>query len=274
MKLHNNFVIRIKDFKKWGGALFLTLIVSATYLPFLGFRVLRMAGDEKVYVSQSIEMARAGRWFVQTLADVPDYYKGPLHYLLVRIGMSIFRPHLFSALYMNWLLALAGALAFYFMALRKPVTNSSALLLGAASALNVGVFTHAFASQMEVELCAVYTLAIAALGWPAEAQRSKVRNFSAYFMRDILFWIAAGAAGAIKSPLHSGLIGAGGLFFWALRGELLQRVVSPGAWGAALSGVMAALIGYAPAYIFDKKNLVEIFLGRENLQKPNNGRYW
>ena len=47
------------------------------YVPFLGNRVVRPAGDDKVYVSQAVEMARSGHWFLQTLANVPAPVAAP-----------------------------------------------------------------------------------------------------------------------------------------------------------------------------------------------------
>ncbi|MBI3542401.1 MAG: glycosyltransferase family 39 protein, partial [Deltaproteobacteria bacterium] len=141
---------------------FLALAILVALVPFLDVRVLRMAGDEKVYVSQSVEMARAGHWFVQTLADEPSYFKGPLHYVLTRLGMLFFGNHLLAGTWMNGLLALLAGLAIHQLG-RKRWNDKAGLLLGAATALNVGVFSHAVTSQMEVELVAFYAFAIAAL---------------------------------------------------------------------------------------------------------------
>src|SRR5687768_16262232 len=81
------------------------------FAPFMGFRVLRTAGDDKVYVAQALEMARDGHWFVQTLADRPDYYKGPLHLALVRVGHLIFGQSMWATLWMNLALLIVGSIA-------------------------------------------------------------------------------------------------------------------------------------------------------------------
>ena len=47
--------------KHW--AAWIVLIIMFTYVPFLDYRVVRTAGDEKVYVSQALEMAAHGNWF-------------------------------------------------------------------------------------------------------------------------------------------------------------------------------------------------------------------
>src|SRR5271169_1005332 len=95
--------------KHW--AAWIVLIITFTYVPFLGYRIVRTAGDEKVYVSEALEMAAHGNWFVQRLQDQPDYYKGPLHYILVRIGLIVFGHSPWAALYMNYLLLIVGALS-------------------------------------------------------------------------------------------------------------------------------------------------------------------
>src|SRR5271154_3601667 len=91
--------------------LWILLILTLVYAPFFGHRMIRMAGDEKVYVSQAIEMAQHGNWFIQRLQGVPDYYKGPLHYILLRIGMMIFGWNPWAVLYMNFLFLFGGAVA-------------------------------------------------------------------------------------------------------------------------------------------------------------------
>ncbi|MCM0605906.1 MAG: hypothetical protein KA715_07425 [Xanthomonadaceae bacterium] len=52
----------------------------------MGFRVIRSAGDEKVYVTQAYEMVQQGTWFVQYFQASLDFYKGPFHYWGVVLG--------------------------------------------------------------------------------------------------------------------------------------------------------------------------------------------
>ncbi|MEW6055421.1 MAG: hypothetical protein AB1540_02310 [Bdellovibrionota bacterium] len=243
---------------------FLVLMVLLALLPFLDLRVLRMAGDEKVYLTTAIEMARDGRWFVQTLADEPNYFKGPLHYLFTRAGLSVFGDRLIAGLWMNAALALAAAFAMYSLG-RKRWGEKNGLLLGVATALNVGVFSHALASQMEVELCAFFAFAAAALGLnPARAG----------FRGDVVFWLIAGVAGWAKSPVYSVLIGLSGILYWALTGQLVSRLRSSGSWLAFLTGALVGIGGYAPAFFLDRENFVNTFILREQFQKANNRRAW
>src|SRR4051812_32443817 len=127
----------------------------------MGFRVVRTAGDEKVYVSQALEMARDGHWFVQTLMDKPDYYKGPIHYVLLRAGMGILGLQTWACVYMNWVFLVLGALALASVIARRfPKWDGGPVFVGSFFALNVGLFSHAFASQMEIEIAALYAISI------------------------------------------------------------------------------------------------------------------
>jgi 4-amino-4-deoxy-L-arabinose transferase-like glycosyltransferase len=253
-----------RTLEKISAPLFLAGVILVSYLPFLNLRVLRMAGDEKVYISQSIEMARHGHWFAQRLADTPDYYKGPLHYLFLRIGMLIFGNQLIAATYMNALLALVAGLLMYRLG-KKRWNETAGLFLGLATALNVGVFSHALASQMEVELTAFYAFALASLAMPPKR--------SPYF-RDLPFWLVTGLCGWVKSPLHSVLIGTSGLLFWAVQGELFKRAREAGAWAAVFSGMALSVAGFLPAALLDWPNFYSTYLLRETFQKGGNGNHW
>lgn len=259
----------IKTLYKVSTTVFLLLAITIAVLPFLDLRGLRMAGDEKVYISTAIEMARNSNWFVQTLADQPNYFKPPLHYLFSRVGMLVFGDRLIAGLWMNLALALAAGVAMHRLG-RKRWGDKSGLLLGLATALNVGVFSHSFASQMEVELFAFYTFAIVALGLGA----SKPPGSRPDFRYDVLFWISAGMAGWIKSPLHSVLIGVGGLFFWLLNAELLPRLKQPKSWLALFCGILTCIAAYVPILIFDYKNFYSTYILREQFEKANNNRTW
>src|SRR5262245_59836816 len=134
----------LRRITKLPASLLLPLLIALIYVPILGGRPLRTAGDEKVYVSQALEMARDGRWFVQTLQDVPDYYKGPVHYVLVRIGLLVFGLSPWAAVYMNPLLCALGALALAAVVRRRlPGWVGGDLWTGLFFATCVGVYSHA-----------------------------------------------------------------------------------------------------------------------------------
>src|ERR1035437_10008404 len=89
----------------------LAIVVSSVYVPYMSGRPIRICGDDKVYVTQAYEMHTHGRYFLQTYADEPNYFKGPFHYLAVLFGVSVFGQNMLATVYMNYVLLLLGALA-------------------------------------------------------------------------------------------------------------------------------------------------------------------
>jgi 4-amino-4-deoxy-L-arabinose transferase-like glycosyltransferase len=238
---------------------FLVLI----YVPFLGSRSVRPAGDDKVYVSQSIEMAQQGNWFVQSLGGEPNYYKGPLHYLLVRIGMKVFGDSMWATVWMNFLLVILGALALGAIVHRNMREFEGWSFWAAmAFATCAGIYSHVFASQMEVETAAIFCIGLYLL------------DKSGPGAPDFKFWILAGLVGWLKSPLHSVLLGTTALCFWATQRELWPRATSGKAWLAALTGILVCCLGYAPAFFLDRQNFIDTYILRETLHKPANGAPW
>jgi 4-amino-4-deoxy-L-arabinose transferase-like glycosyltransferase len=246
------------------------LIVTMTYVPFMGHRVIRMAGDEKVYVSQAIEMAQNGHWFLQSLQGVPDYYKGPLHYLLLRIGMILFGWNTWAVLYMNYLIVFAGACALGAIVKKychadpenSHRSNGLAVWTGAFFATCTGVYAHFFASQMEAELAGLFAIAFYVLdSTPLESGGFR-------------FWIIAGLIGWSKSPLHAVFAGVTAILFWLSQGELLKRARNWRTWAAASLGVAFCVAGYLPAYLYDRENFINIYIIRETFSKGDSGQSW
>jgi len=238
-------------------------LISVAYLPVLGFRLLRTAGDEKVYASQALEMAKAGRWFVQTLHDVPDYYKGPFHYIALRLGMMLFGLCTWTTIYMNYLLILAGALSVAALVNRyKPHWKGAAVFSGSWFALNLGIYSHASASQMEVELASIFAIGLYFLSTTKTDARA------------LRFWITAGILGWVKSPLHSVFLGVTGVLFWAVDGQLIRRLKNQQAWLGVTVGVLTCLLGYLPALLLDHDNLIKYYVRRETLEKSTSGQRW
>ncbi len=249
----------------------LSLFIFLLYAPFMGYRVLRTAGDDKVYVAQALEMARDGHWFVQTLADRPDYYKGPFHFLLLRLGMFLFGKTMWATVYMNLALVLLGAWALCALVarnmpdgaiVRQEKPRAWGAWAGAAFATGIGVYLHAYASQMEVELAAFYAFGIYCLS------RSRERRF------ELLFWLVAGLTGWIKSPLHSAFLGTTAILYWLGTGELWARLKSLRSWGYALIGILTCIAGYLPMYLLDGENWVKTYILRETFNKGPSGEPW
>ncbi|MDQ7042383.1 MAG: hypothetical protein Q9M34_02520, partial [Sulfurimonas sp.] len=76
----------------------LVFLITLSYLYFMLDMYLPTTGDQKTYIAQALEMHRDGHWFMQTLFNEPDYYKGPLHFILLRIGFILFGTHSMFAL--------------------------------------------------------------------------------------------------------------------------------------------------------------------------------
>jgi 4-amino-4-deoxy-L-arabinose transferase-like glycosyltransferase len=237
-------------------------LLALIYLPFLGLRGIRMAGDEKVYISQALEMEKAGTWFVQTLNGAPDYYKGPFHFLAVRFGFMIFGHSLWAGLFMNLIFIAIGTWAIYSILKPEKEHSTETAFWGAGLfGLSLGIYTHSFASQMEVELAGTFALGLYFLNKSSRSRKAEV-----------WFWIIAGFAGWIKSPLHSVFLGSAGLLFWLLNGELLSRLKSLKSWGAVLLGVGVGIVGYLPAATFDYANFLERYLLKETYNKSSSGQ--
>jgi 4-amino-4-deoxy-L-arabinose transferase-like glycosyltransferase len=254
----------------------LTLFIFLLYAPFMGYRVLRTAGDDKVYVAQALEMARDGHWFVQTMADRPDYYKGPMHFLLVRAGMLLFGQTMWATVWMNLALVIVAAWACCaLMAANLPDGAVSrgekprawGAWVGGAFATGIGIYLHAYASQMEVELAAFYALGIYFLRGSQRPGREGVDH-------ELVFWIVAGLTGWIKSPLHSAFLGVTALLYWGATRDLGHRLKSARSWGYAVIGILTCVAGYAPMLIFDRENWINTYLLRETFNKGPSGEPW
>ncbi len=251
---------------------FLIICIIASILPFLNIRVLRMAGDEKVYISTAIEMQRAGNWFVHILAGDHNYFKGPFHFILIRIGMLIFGNSLIAGLWMNLIFAIVIGLIMFIFA-KRYFDENKALLFALACSLNVGLFSHALASQMEVELIFFYTLTLFYL------DKSIIKNENnlstkEIFYSDILVWISVGMCGWVKSPAHCVLIGGSVLLYWLWNHSLWFRLKNKGFYLSILTGIFVCALGYLPVMILDFENFRNTYMMRENLTKGGNNRHW
>jgi 4-amino-4-deoxy-L-arabinose transferase-like glycosyltransferase len=257
-------------FQKWRySPQALWALLGLVYLPFMGLRGLRMAGDEKVYLSQALEMERSGSWFVQTLHDSPDYYKGPFHFVAVRLGFLIFGHSLWAGLYINFLFIMLGTWAI-FSIVQSDKNIESAFWAAGLFGLSLGVYAHSFASQMEVELASSFALGLYFLN--QTSNRSQSSKASGASKAEFWFWIIAGFVGWIKSPLHSVFLGSAGLLFWLANGEALSRLKSPRSWAALLLGITVGVAGYLPAAIFDYANFLERYLLKETYNKSSSGQ--
>ncbi len=236
------------------------------YLPVMLRLPLRSTGDEKVYIAQAIEMAQNGTWYRQSLFGDANYYKGPMYYLLMRIGMLLFGATAPLAItYMNLLAFMLAAVALWQLVRRFDGGSDRAtdLLVPGLVVFAGGSYAHALAGQMEAMLIATYAVFMALLGMaPRGAAGDRAR---------LLAMLVAGLAGQLKSPVHTVLLGLSALLFWACTGELKTIVKRPVNWLAAVLGVAACGIGYAPALMFDRSVFVASYIERETFGKIANG---
>lgn len=241
----------------------LLVFILMLYVPFLGSRVVRPAGDDKVYTSQAIEMERAGTWFLQRLHDEPDYYKGPLHYILIRLGTKIFGYSMWATVWMNLVWVILGSLAVGALVHRRlREFDGWSFFAGASFAMCSAVYSHVFASQMEVGLAACYALGVYYLDRAGPGKG------------DIKFWLVCGLAGTLKSPLHAVLLGSSGILFWIWHGEFWERLKSLQAWTALFAGIGLCVLVYLPPFLWDYKSIWDTFVLRETFFKPANGAPW
>ena len=233
------------------------------YVPFAGKPVLRTGGDEKVYIAQALEMAQRGSWFVQTLAGVPSYYKGPLHYILLRIGFLLFGTHnLWAALWANVLAVMTASLVITDVIFKRLKDPALAAALGMATLGAGGIYAYVFTSQMEIELVGMYALALFWLDrWQDSRHPTAVGS---------LLWITIGLAGWLKSPLHSALLGSGVFLVAACDQKLRSRQFSLSGILVCAVGVCVGTVGYAIPWILDETSFYQTYILRETLAKPTN----
>ena len=131
--------------------------------------------------------------------------------------------------------------------------------------MNVGIFAHSLASQMEVEVAAMYALAMMFLGLNDEKDGWKA---------DAPFWITVGIAGWIKSPAHCVLMGSSAFVYWTFTGQIIRKLKNAGTYLAIFTGIIACIIGFIPVMLHDFANWREFYLMRENVTKANNNRSW
>jgi hypothetical protein len=241
----------------------LVFLILTVYLPFSFEPILRPTGDDKVYIAQVVEMVRDGRWTNQTLADQPNYYKGPLLYVLLKVSMlSLSVQSTFATLMPNIIsLILSSILMFTFLVRERQDSaypGAIAFVTTASVALSFGLYPFIFAAQMEALLTAVFVLVTILM----------IRGIRHH--QYLLAWMAIGASGLIKSPVHSVLCGLAFLVAVPLMGHG-RALIRKRFWLAAAAGVAVGVGGYLPALFFDFDNFWTTYVLRETADKVGNG---
>ena len=244
----------------------LLFIITLVYLYFQLDMMIRTTGDEKTYVSQALEMQRDGHWFMQTLFDEPDYYKGPLHFIFLKIGFYLFGTHsMFATVYMNFLGLIAATLLLYRFALREIQDKSWALFYASSFSISIGLYSHMFASQMEAELIICYAIILYLL--------NRI-DYDRSLLAQLLLWGMIGLTGWLKSPAYSVFLGLSVPLYWILTSQLKSRLQSKNTWIALLFGIVVGFGGYIPILIYDGDAFIQRYIIKESLSKGSNGVSW
>ncbi|MDF1883891.1 hypothetical protein JHD49_08080 [Sulfurimonas sp. SAG-AH-194-C21] len=244
----------------------LIFFITLSYLYFMLDMYLPTTGDQKTYIAQALEMHRDGHWFMQTLFNEPDYYKGPLHFIFLRVGFILFGTHsMFALVYMNFFgLILLAILLFKF--LRTSLNDTGwAFFYALSVVLSVGVYSHSFASQMEAELVILYGITLYLLD---KADRdTSLTNL-------LLLWAVIGLVGWLKSPAYSLFLGLSVLLYWVLTSQIKTRAVEYKNYTAIAFGIAVGIAGYLPILIYDGDTFINTYILRESLSKGANGVPW
>jgi len=244
----------------------LIFFITLTYLYFMLDMYLPTTGDQKTYISQALEMHRDGHWFMQTLFNEPDYYKGPLHFILLRVGFILFGTHsMFALVYMNFFgLILLAILLFRF--LKTSLDDKGwAFFYALSVVLSVGVYSHSFASQMEAELVILYGITLYLLD--KVDRHTSMSNL-------LLLWAVIGLAGWLKSPAYSLFLGLSVLLYWTLTAQIKTRALEWKNYIAIAFGIGISIAGYLPIFFYDGDAFINTYILRESLSKGSNGVPW
>ena len=244
----------------------LIFIISLVYLYFMQDMFLPTTGDQKTYMAQALEMHRDGHWFVQTLFDESNYYKGPLHFILLRVGFFLFGTHsMFALVYMNFFGLILLAILLYRFLFSSLKDKGWAFFYASSVVLSIGVYSHSFASQMETELVICYGIVLYLLN------RLETHNTLA---TEMLLWGVVGLSGWLKSPAYSVFLAFSLFLYWIMTSQFKERLFSKQSWIALIFGVSVGIAGYAPILYYDGNSFIETYIIRESLSKGANGVPW
>lgn len=232
------------------------------YLPLLGWMSVPLTGDQKVYLSTSMEMLQRDSWLKPYLFGETSYYKPPLQYWATIVGWKIFGfnlwgsllPSFAAALLTAWLLGeIAGLLS-----VRRPFINAGLWFMA-----TLGAITYGTTAQMEIYLC----LFFAASWWAGLkflADSYEVRKSQWLHLAFIL----AGLGALVKSPLYSVLWVMGYLSYLVVMGEwdlFRQKRL----WLAWLSGAAIGALWYLVILKVDGDRFLSDYLLRETWEKKS-----
>jgi 4-amino-4-deoxy-L-arabinose transferase-like glycosyltransferase len=243
-------------------------LVALAYLPFLGDMSVPLTGDQKVYISISLEMMNKGSWLKPILFGQPSYYKPPLQYWSTIFGWRLAGFNLWGTLLPSLLVLLATAL---FLGLivkeldKKIPAAPDGLNTRIPSAFwfaaTIGALTFGTTAQMEIYICAFYAASWWA-GLKFLSQSEDRRNWCWLYLAFVL----AGFSALVKSPLYS--------VFWVI--SFLSYLWFSGERGlfrdkrlyfAWCLGILAGAAWFAALMINDGSRFWSDYLMRETWEK-------
>ncbi|MDD9951745.1 MAG: hypothetical protein OXT67_09290, partial [Zetaproteobacteria bacterium] len=244
------------------GVLGFIFLYFVCYVPFFFYPLLRLTGDEKTYIAQTLEMIERSAWFTQTMAGDSYYYKGPLLFWLSRMSILLFgQESMFPFLFVNWL-CLGGALWTLYMTSKytwKFATYWSQLLV-VALGLSVSSYTYIFAAQMEILLISLTTI-VFCLASKTYVLSDKKNSF----LFQAVIWILIGVVGWVKSPINSVLLAVSHILC-SYPGNINPRFVL-----ATILGTLFGFLGYIPTLVLDGQAFWETYILVESFGKVGNG---
>ncbi len=234
--------------------------IVAAYLPFLGGMSVPLTGDQKVYLSTSLEMMQRGSWLRPLLFGEGSYYKPPLEYWATILGWKVFGFGMFGAMLPSvlamlltcWLL---GEIADHLKEKRAFV--SAGLWFAAA----LGTVTYGTTAQMEIYLCLFYAAA-----WWAGLQylSAPLTSRSASWL--YVAFAVAGLSALIKSPLYSVFWVVGYITYLLVSGEW-EVFRSRHLYGAWALGIVAGSVWYLYILKVDGNRFWADYVMRETWDK-------
>lgn len=244
----------------------LVLLVFVVYFYFMQDMYLPTTGDQKTYIAQALEMHRDGHWFIQTLFDESNYYKGPLHFIFLRVGFYLFGIHsMFALVYMNFFGLILLSILLYRFLFSSLEDKGWAFFYALSVVLSVGVYSHSFASQMEAELVVCYGIALYLL-----AKLDKDNSL----ITQLLLWSVIGLSGWLKSPAYSVFLALSVFLYWSMTAQLKYRILKKDFLIAFIFGIAVGMLGYIPILIYDADSFIQTYIIRESLSKGANGVPW
>lgn len=227
---------------------FIYLLIFVLYVIGLWGMSVPLTGDQKVYLSIALEMKERGEWIIPYLFGEANFLKPPFQYWTTLLGWKVFGLSLFGALIPS-VLALLGS-TYFVNRIAKIALNSKSLLSGLLFAATLGTMTYGTTAQMEIWIVFFYLWA-----W---CELLENRIFRALIVVGVMAWV--------KGPLYPVLWVLSSSLYFFLQKEP-KKILSSRYLAALSVGIILGLGWYALAARTHLKEMMDVFLMRENVAK-------